>query len=78
MTDDERMAQHRRSLAPSGGTCTDEDLRALTWLWRRGPSGGETRRTRELLAESPGRDLASAAIQARDEMRVERDARRVA
>ena len=69
MNDEDRIEQHRRSLAPAHGTATDDELRALTWIAARERTRGWARRTRELLTESPGRDLASAAIQARDEAR---------
>lgn len=70
---------YQRALRPAGGKASREDLLALgRWakprdrrLW--GPWAELTRR---LLAESPLRDLASAAIEARLEVEAETEARR--
>jgi len=56
----------RRALQPAGGTCTDAELAALgAWARPRGDRTAWAAHVRRLLAESPGRDLASAAIEAR-------------
>lgn len=66
MTPEERMDAYRRALRPAGGTVTDAELRALgAWAQPRRDWTAWAARVRELLAESPGRDLASAAIEAR-------------
>lgn len=77
----ERMAAYRRALRPAGGTVSREQLEALG-DWAKPRDRSQTRawalRVRELLAESPGRDLASAALQARGELAEAQAKRRVA
>jgi hypothetical protein len=68
LTEADRLAAYRRALEPAGGTVSDEELAALG-AWAR-PCESRyhaawARRTRALLAESPLRDLASAALEAK-------------
>lgn len=66
-----RSESLERALRPAGGSVTDDELQALG-AWARPCDGSQgaawAPRVRELLAESPGRDLASAAVEARDEV----------
>lgn len=61
-----RSESLERALLPAGGTVTDAELDALgSWARPRGDATAWAAHVRELLAASPGRDLASAAIEAR-------------
>lgn len=60
------IVAYRRALLPAGGTVTDAELAALgSWARPRGDATAWAAHVRGLLAASPGRDLASAAIEAR-------------
>ena len=65
-----RSESLERALRPAGGTVTDADLAALgSWAKPHARHlDAWAARVRELLAQSPGRDLASAALEARGEM----------
>lgn len=72
------VVAYRRALRPAGGKASREDLLALG-RWAK-PRIGSLREwaelTRRLLAESPLRDLASAAIEARLEVEAAVDSRK--
>lgn len=61
-----RSESLERALRPAGGTVSDAELAALgSWARPRGDTTAWAAHVRELLAASPGRDLASAAVEAR-------------
>ncbi len=70
------LTAYQRALRPAGGKASREDLLALgRWAKpRTGSLAQWAELTRRLLAESPLRDLASAAIEARLEVEAQETA----